>query len=193
MRISYDVETDTWGQVESILLASRTGLSAAHPKLSPDGRYILLCLSEYSYFPLYMPDSDLYLLDVQTGDFHKPERINSDRAEGYHCWSSNGRWVVFSSKRQDGTCTHLYLSYFDSEGRFSKPFLLPQKDPGYHQTRIVVYNVPEFVNGPVTFRPQQLIQTAWSKKIIKVKLDPRVEVKPDDKTKKTPYKPNLHN
>lgn len=193
MRIAYDVEKDVWGEVEPVLKASELGFSVAHPKPSPDGRYILFCKLNYSYFPLYKPGSDLYLLDTRTGKFHKPDKINSDRAESYHCWSSNGRWVVFSSKRQDGICTHFYFSYFDSEGRFSKPFLLPQKDPEYHQTRVVVYNIPEFVNGPVKIRPQEWIKTAWSQKIIKAKLDPKVDIKSDRQTEKTPYKPTLHN
>ncbi len=191
MRISYDVQTDSWGEIEPVLLASKLGLSVAHPKLSPDGKYILLCMSEYSYFPLYMPDSDLYLLDTETLEFHKLAKINSDRAESYHCWSSNGRWVVFSSKRQDGLCTHPYFSYFDSNGNFSKPFLLPQKDPEYHQSRIIVYNIPEFVTGPVKIPPQKLIKTAWSDRIVKAKLDPKVGTKQGNQTEETPYKSSL--
>jgi Tol biopolymer transport system component len=195
MRISYDVESNSWGEVEPVLVASELGYSVAHPKPSPDGKYILLCMSEYSYFPLYMPDSDLYLLDTQTKEFRKAEMINSDRAESYHCWSSNGRWVVFSSKRQDGICTHPYFSYFDSNGYFSKPFLLPQQDPEYHLSRVVVYNIPEFVNGPVKIRPQELIKAAWSKGIIKAKLDPKLHPKAegqsDSQTEEMPYKPGL--
>ncbi len=191
MRISYDVQTDSWGQIEPVLLASKLGLSVAHPKLSPDGKYILFCMSEYTYFPLYMPDSDLYLLDTETMGFHKPEKINSGRAESYHCWSSNGRWVVFSSKRQDGLCTHFYFSYFDSDGNFSKPFLLPQKNPEYHQSRVVVYNIPEFVRGPVKIRPQKLVKTAWSEQTVKAQLDPKVGTKQGGQTEETPYKSTL--
>jgi hypothetical protein len=191
MRISYDVQTDSWGEVEPVLLASKLGLSVAHPKLSPDGKYVLFCMSEYSYFPLYMPDSDLYLLDTETLEFHKPKNINSDRAEGYHCFSSNGRWLVFSSKRQDGQSTHLYFSYFDTNGHFSKPFLLPQKDPAYQQLRVIVYNVPEFVKGPVKISPQRLIKAAWSDKIVKAKLDPKVGTKQGSQTEETPYKSTL--
>jgi hypothetical protein len=188
MRISYDVKTDSWGEIEPVLLASKLGQSVAHPKLTPDGKYVLFCMSEYSYFPLYMPDSDLYLLDTETLEFRKPEKINSARAESYHCFSSNGRWVVFSSKRQDGQSTHPYFSYFDSNGNFSKPFLLPQKDPEYQQSRVIVYNVPEFVKGPVKIPPQKLIKTAWSDRIVKARLDPKVNAKSGERTEETPYK-----
>jgi len=191
MRISYDVSTDSWGEVEPVLLAGKLGQSVAHPKVSPDGKYILFCMSQYSYFPLYMPDSDLYLLDTETLEFHKPEKINSGRAESYHCWSSNGRWVVFSSKRQDGQSTHPYFSYFDSDGNFSKPFLLPQKDSEYHQSRVIVYNIPELVKGPVKIPPQKLVKTAWSDEIVKAKLDPKVGTKSNNQTEETPYKSSL--
>lgn len=191
MRISYDVQTDTWGEVEPVLLAGKLGQSIAHPKLSPDGKYVLFCMSEYSYFPLYMPDSDLYLLETDTLEFHKPDKINSDRAESYHCWSSNGRWVVFSSKRQDGQSTHPYFSYFDSNGNFSKPFLLPQEDPEYQQSRVIVYNIPELVKGPVKIPPQKLIKTAWSKQIIRAKLDPKLGTKQGSQIEETPYKSTL--
>jgi Tol biopolymer transport system component len=191
MRISYDVQNDTWGDIEPVLMASELGFSVAHPKPSPDGKYILFCMLEYSYFPLYKPNSDLYLLDTQTKEFHKAEQINSARAESYHCWSSNGRWLVLSSKRQDGICTHPYFSYFDSSGNFSKPFLLPQKDPEYHQKRVIVYNIPEFIKGPVNISPQNLIKTAWSRKIIKAKLDPKVAKKSNNQAEEMPYKPPL--
>lgn len=188
MCIRYDIENNTWGQIEPVLKAGELGFSIAHPKPSPDGKYILFCMSEYTYFPLYMHDSDLYILDTQTKEYRKAENINSKRAEGYHCWSSNGRWIVFSSKRQDGICTHPYFSYFDSQGKFSKPFLLPQKDPKYHQSRVVVYNIPEFVNGPVKIPPQKIIQTAWSEQIVKAKLDPEIKKQSNNQTEEIPYK-----
>jgi hypothetical protein len=189
MRISYDVEKDVWGEIEPILPASEHGQSVAHAKPSPDGKYILLCLSDYSYFPLYRPESDLYLLDTQTHDYWSADKLNSDFAESYHCWSSNGRWVVFSSKRRDGICTDPYFSYFDANGQFSKPFILPQKDPEYHKSLFRVYNIPEFVNGPIKVRPQKLEQAAWSTKITKTQLDPRITKRKESQTEDRMYKP----
>ena len=177
MRIAYNAQTDSWGEIEPVVLASQWGQSVAHPKVSPDGRYLLFCMSQYSNFPLYNSDSDLYLLDLRTHQWGKPENINSDRAESYHCWSSNGRWVVFSSKRQDGLCTHFYFSHFDSDGHFSKAFILPQKDPHFYDQLVIVYNIPEFVAGPIRIRPQRLIEAAWSRQIIQAQLDPRLDQK----------------
>ncbi|MBN1466920.1 PD40 domain-containing protein [candidate division KSB1 bacterium] len=177
MRISYDPASDSWGEIEPVLKASEMGMSVAHAKFSPDGNSILLCLSEYSYFPLYRPESDLYLLDVRTSSLTKADPLNSSAAESYHAWSEDGRWIVFSSKRRDGLCTDLYFSYFNGNGQFSKPFILPQKDPELHRKLFRVYNIPEFIRGPVKVRPQHIIRAAWSKRIQKAQLDAQVRKK----------------
>lgn len=78
-----------------------TGLSAAQPRVSPDGRFLVCCLADYGNFPIYQPSSDLYMLDVGARQSRRLE-INSEAADTWHCWSSNGRWLVFSSKRRDG-------------------------------------------------------------------------------------------
>ncbi len=60
--------------------------------------------------------------------------------------------MVFSSRRLDGRYTRLFFSHFDGEGHFSKPFLLPQRDPEENQLRLKSYNIPEFVAGRVPDR-----------------------------------------
>lgn len=177
MRIPYDVENNTWGDVEPVVKASDIGLSVAHAKPSPDGKYILFCMSEYSYFPLYKPEADLYLLNTATNEYRRTDEINSDQSESYHSWSSNGHWVVFSSKRRDGLCTDPYFSYFDGKGTFSKPFLLPQQDPELHQKLFRVYNIPEFTRGPITTQQKELIKAAWDDNIVRTKLDANVKNK----------------
>ncbi len=79
--------------------------------------------------------------------------------ESYHSWSSNGRWIVFSSRRDDRTYTRLYLAWFDAEGRAHKPFLLPQRDPQQNLRLFKSYNIPEFTVDPVTLSPKQLLKT----------------------------------
>jgi Tol biopolymer transport system component len=147
-RIRYDLDADEWGQVETVLSAKETGRSIQTPRLSPDGRFLLFAMCDYSCFALYQPNSDLYLMDLET---HRYKRLgcNSDWAESWHAWSSNGRWIVFSSKRPTGIFTHLYFSYVDDRGKASKPFVLPQRDPTFYESFVKLYNVPEFIAGPV--------------------------------------------
>ena len=79
----------------------------------------------------------------------------SDDVESYHSWSSNGRWVVFSSRRNDGNYTRPFLAYIDKDGKGRKPFELPQDDPDMHRRFMKSYNIPEFMKGPVTISPQE--------------------------------------
>jgi dipeptidyl aminopeptidase/acylaminoacyl peptidase len=98
VRIAYDIDKDAWGEVETLVSATKTGLSATQPRVSPDGRFLLFCMCQYGHFPIYHPDADLYLLSLATGKLSRLD-INSSEADTWHCWSSNGRWIVFSSKR----------------------------------------------------------------------------------------------
>ncbi|MBP8912179.1 MAG: hypothetical protein KBI32_11815, partial [Phycisphaerae bacterium] len=65
-------------------------------------------------------------------------------------WSSNSRWIAFSSKRQGGVFTRTYFSYVDETGKVHKPFVLPQKDPACYDSLLETYSVPELITGPVT-------------------------------------------
>ncbi len=176
MRIGYDIETDTWGDLETVLTSAETGLSVLMPRPSPDGRFLLFCTAKYGSFPVFRPESDLYLMDLRTGKYRKPG-INSDRADTFHSWSKNGRWFVFSSKRIDGLCARPYFCHVDENGEVSKPFVMPQKDPAFYRTFLKTYNVPELVDGPVTVRWQDLTAAAYDNKhALNAKLDPRVKV-----------------
>jgi hypothetical protein len=155
MRVSYDIERDQWGEPEVLVSARDTGLSANQPKVSPDGRFVLFCLCQYGNFPVYQPSSDLYVLDLKTRR-HQRLDINSDRADSWHCWSSNSRWVVFSSKRLDGLFARPFFSYVDEQGQFHKPFVLPQADPAFYESYLKTFNVPELVLGAVTVTQSDL-------------------------------------
>lgn len=161
MRISYDLDRDQWGQTETVLSAEDTGKSILLPRISPDGRWLLFCMCDYGCFPVYQSSSDLYMMDLAapegTGRYeYRRLTINSDQSESWHSFSSNGRWIAFSSKRQNGAFTRCYLSYVDEEGNAYKPILLPQKDPTYYDSCLWTYSVPEFVTEPVRLRKENL-------------------------------------
>ena len=44
--------------------------------------------------------------------------VNSRDTESYHTWSSNGQWIVFSSRRDDGEFTRLFFAHIDKNGHF---------------------------------------------------------------------------
>jgi hypothetical protein len=193
MRIPYDLERGEWGQPETVLAAGRTGLSIAQPRVSPDGRYLLFCMAEYGNFPVFQASSDLYLMDLETGQYRRLS-IDSERTDSWHSWSSNGRWIVFSSKRRDGLFTRLYLSYFDPEGEFHKPVLLPQCDPAFYDSFVENYNVPELVSGPVEIGRRDLARAVYAPDpLLKPGLDPAVPLRPAESGEgaREPYSPGV--
>jgi len=157
MRIAYDIGTDQWGPLETVLSAADTGLSILLPRVSPDGRFLLFCMAEYGCFPVYQPTSDLYLMDLRTGTYRK-EPINSEYADAWHSWSSNSRWIVFSSKREGGLFTRTFISHVDADGRMGKPFVLPQRSPSFYDSCYCVYNMPELIAGPVPVDTKTLVR-----------------------------------
>lgn len=171
VRVSYDIESDRWGQAETILSAADTGMSSLLPRISPDGRWLLFCMCDYGCFPVHRPSSDLYTIDLeaarQTG-VYEPRRldINSQDSESWHSWSSNGRWIAFSSKRQSGVFTRSYLAYVDEQGKVHKPVLLPQKDPTHYDSCLWTYSVPELVTGPVRAAREELGRVVRSSEVI---------------------------
>ncbi|MCP4612858.1 MAG: hypothetical protein GY845_29545 [Planctomycetes bacterium] len=161
VRVSYDMTSDTWGEVETVLSAQDTGLSILLPRISPDGRWLLFCMCNYGCFPVYQQSSDLYIIDLEaaqrTGKYeYRRLDANSDKSESWHSFSSNGRWIAFSSKRQSGVFTRTYISYIDRQGRSHPPLLLPQKDPTYYDSCLWTYSVPELILEPVNVKKEQL-------------------------------------
>ena len=155
LRIGYDVNTNSWGQVDTVLTSAAIGKSISFPKISPNGKFLMFCTSDNGYFTIHHPQTDLNLLNLQTGEFHKMD-INSTETDSYHCFSSTGHWFVFSSKRLDGLFTRPFFAYLDDNGNASKPFVLPQKNPDFYNTFIKNYNIPELITGEVPYTPLEI-------------------------------------
>ena len=151
----FDPETRQFGPRELVFAADSIDKSATLPRISPDGRYLMFTLAKYGVFHIWHHDADLWMLDLQSGEVRNMEEINSADTESYHSWSSNGRWVVFSSRRYDSNYTRPFIAHIDKNGHGSKPFELPCANPDYHRQLLRSYNVPEFMRGPVTIKPQQ--------------------------------------
>jgi hypothetical protein len=162
VRIAYDAASGRWGHVETVVAAARLGKSISLPQISPDGRFLMFCGHDYGSFPIFQPSSDLYMLDlslVGTPGEAAPRRldeINSPRSDSYHTWSSNSRWVLFSSKREDGLFARLYIAHLGDGGHFGKPFVLPQQDPEFYGRCLMTYNRPELLAEPVTVSAAEL-------------------------------------
>ena len=150
-RKSFDPKTKQFGQRDLVFHAD--SLSALLPRISPDGRFLLFSLADHGVFHIWHHDADLWMMDLQTGEARSLDEVNSPDTESYHTWSSNGKWIVFSSRRDDGMFTRPFFAHIGEDGHFSKPFELPTADPDYHRQFLRSYNIPELMHGPVTYGP----------------------------------------
>ena len=146
MRVSYNLENNTMGEPEVVISSDETKKSIAFPTISPDGRYLFFCMVDFGYFPVNNKTSDLYLMDLQTKKYYKPD-INSDESDSYVSWSNNSRWIAFSSRRLDGMTCKPYFCHVDSMGNLSKPFILPQENPFFYTVDHRNFARPELMKG----------------------------------------------
>jgi hypothetical protein len=160
-RIAFDPAGGSFrGEPECVFQATVHGWSASFPRISPDGRYLLCTVHAYGTFPIWHKEADLCLVDLSDGSWEIPEGINSDDTESFHSWSANTRWVVVSSRRDDGRYTKPYISYFDESGNFQKAFLIPRRNPRSYDLMITSFNRPELITGPVEISSRKWIRAA---------------------------------
>lgn len=150
-RIAFDAEKGSFGEtVDTLLNGPATDKSYVLTRPSYDGRWMMYCVSSRGNFPVSQDDADLWLMDLKTGESRELKEVNSPQSESFHNWSENSRWFVFSSKREDGMYTKLYIACIDNQGHVSKPFLLPQRNPRkYYLEMMDAYNCPDFTKTKV--------------------------------------------
>jgi Flp pilus assembly protein TadD/dipeptidyl aminopeptidase/acylaminoacyl peptidase len=124
------------GIAEPIEGASQNGKSNYFAKFSPDGKWIVFCKAEN--YMLLMPDSELYIIPAGGGEARRL-RANTPLMNSWHSFSSNGRWLVFSSKANT-PYTQLFLTHIDEEGNSTPPVVL-ERFTGSDRAA----NIPEFV------------------------------------------------
>jgi len=127
------------GTPEPLQLAADDRKSNYFPKYSPDGKWIVFTKSE-SYM-LLQPDSELWIVPARGGAARRL-KYNTARMNSWHSWSSNSRWLVFSSK-VNGPYTQLFLTHIDENGNDSPPVLLERFTSPDRAA-----NIPEFVKLP---------------------------------------------
>lgn len=163
-RIGFDAATGRYGEsIDTVFHASGKGKSIAFPKPSYDGRFVMFTLADYGCFPIWHKEADLWLLDLKTGKARPMTEVNSTDTEAFHNWSGGSRWFVFSSRRGTGLYTRLYLACVGDDGRATKPFLLPQRNPWkYYDETVCSFNVPDFTSRRVRFDTRRAARMAES-------------------------------
>lgn len=167
--ISFDEKTKSFGnEVDTLYNAKKEGRSAKFPRVSPDGKHLVFTISDYGNFSIWHHDADLFIVDLEKGSYKRLDAANSEDTESYHSWSSNSKWMVFSSRRDDGLYTRPYLVKVNPDGMATKPFVIPQEDPSFYQEFMFSFNIPELIKGEVKVKSSALVNAAKNATAVKV-------------------------
>jgi Tol biopolymer transport system component len=166
-----DLERSRNGVFSSNGVYGRTppsGGSFGVPRVSPDGTLLVATYSRHAGNPV-RSYGVLAGIPLWREDTHAPSsagavkpRILSEisdplgRGDSWASFSSNGKWLMFVSKRVDGYFTQVYFSHIDEGGErrvcenfdipaISSPFLLPQQTGDYYRRASKAFNLPEFI------------------------------------------------
>ena len=168
--IPFDSKTRTFGEPRLEVDASGQGHSTSVPRISPDGRYMLYTQGDYGQFHIWHKSADLWVKKIQEEGSENAEgaepyplvAANSAEADSYHTWSSNGRWIVFASRRLDAAYSRAFIAYFDKNGQARKAFLMPQRDPELNTFLLKSYNVPELTKNSVKVSIEKLNHVVYN-------------------------------
>ena len=157
-RLSFDADSMAFGEPELIYDARSKNRSAVQPRVSQDGRYVLLAEGPNGLFHIWHTSAEIEILDLQTGELLDTKTMNSPLPESYPSFSSNDRWIMFESRRDDGNYTRTYFAYFDKQGKVHKPFMMPAEDPEYFRLLLRSWSRPELMKEPVRITPRQFYE-----------------------------------
>ncbi|MDR0620122.1 MAG: hypothetical protein LBG17_09525 [Bacteroidales bacterium] len=174
--ITFDNKTGTFGKETLIFPFSECGVSVTMPRPVPNTSKLIVTVHKTSGSIPLLTDGDYYILDLSKtqdtafgiGISGKPtktvslpkglyakiepvESVNTPDHEKYHSFSSNGRWMVFSSGRLIGEQSVPHIVYVDREGNFGKPFALPQKEPLHYTSNVWSYVYPNTSTAGANF------------------------------------------
>ncbi|MEG2239456.1 MAG: hypothetical protein RRX93_08590, partial [Bacteroidales bacterium] len=174
MQISYDPVSETFSNLKLAYDFSKDGKSVSMPQLSPDGKFMIVSVLPNTTFPV-LHKGDLYLIRLPAGEdslqgsstvelqAEPIEILNTPFSETFHNFSSNGRWMVFSSNRMNGASATPFIAYLDTKGIFHKPFALPQKSGNFYKANLKAFLFPYFTVNTCTYNPRKLAKIAKGK------------------------------
>jgi hypothetical protein len=170
--VQFDPETGRMGDKAITIIQAGNRLSFSHLKASPDGRWLMVTAAQYGTFPIWHKESELWLIDLKTRKVDVLPGLNANGADTYHSWSSNSRWIVFASKRDDLVYGRPYIAYIGPDGSVGKPFVLPQKDPDIYRTTLKSFNIPELYDIPEIYNARKTASFYNDVKTVQVEYKP---------------------
>ena len=128
--VDFDTLTRRFSEPYVVCLDSTCSLS--QPTIDPNSRYMVVTKLQLGSFPS-QNGGELALIDLSARDenglcaVQDIPALASKDGEKSHVFGSNGHWMVFGSKRINGSSSAPHIAYFDRDGRFHAPFVLPQE------------------------------------------------------------------
>ncbi|MBQ3689634.1 MAG: PD40 domain-containing protein [Bacteroidales bacterium] len=162
--ISINFENGEIGEQTDTIIKAKN-ISVCLPSVSPDGKYLIYTEADYGTFPIWHRETELRMLNLQTMEIDSLKNVNSRNSNTYHTFSSNSKWVVFASKRDDGLYGKPYFFHIDEAGNTTKPFVLPQKYPDFYDNCLKSFNIPELSRGAVPFSVKDVESVLKTKSI----------------------------
>lgn len=162
-RAKFNPETKTVGESELLVNAVSVDSSATSPKINVDGKYMMFRMGKYGMYMQTNKTADIYMMDLQTKKYYALDSLNSPQADHFHDFSSNGKWIVYESKKEDGNYARVYFSYFDKNGVAHKPFAIPHENPLWDKELLKSYNCTEFTtcsNDKVSKDYHKILETS---------------------------------
>ena len=139
------------GVAKPVRGACGNGKSNFYARFSPDGRWMSFVKADYG--SLIKASSDIWIMPADFSAEARPLRCNTPfAADSWHSWSSNSRWIVFATKRENGVFARLYMTHIDDEGNASPAVRLPMEDARLRMS----FNIPEFVAEPPPITDRKL-------------------------------------
>lgn len=171
-KVAFDAETGKYGErIDTLLNAEKDSLSYTYPRPSYDGKWLMYGVSDFGNFPINHKESDLWLMNLKTGEVRAIDEVNSDDSDSFHNWSTNSHWFVFTSRRGDGMFNKAYLASIDDNGKVTKPFLLPQRNPmKFYAEMFDSFNCPDFTRDKVDYDIRNGAKECMSGERVQVKI-----------------------
>lgn len=168
--IDFDVRTESFGsRIDTLICADSIGRSISLPRPSYDGRFLMYNTTDHGTSPIHHADADLWIMDLSTGESRCLTEVNSGFSDAYHNWSPGGGWFLFNSKRRDGMYGNLYFSCIGTDGKATKPFMLPQRNPQqYYDEALHSFNAPDFITDKIDLDMPQIRSMVKTNEIVNV-------------------------
>ncbi len=179
LRIAFDENTRSWGKIDTVYEATKLDSSATSPKISPDGKFLAITRAEYGMQVPTEHSADVCLVNLETSEFLPLKNVNSPRCDSYHSWSTNSRWLLIASKREDGSYARNYITHIDEKGNATKPFRVPHLNPRHDIDLLKSYNVTEFAQAAAPFSTAEYMEVVAKQEAEKAKFGSPMKNKVD--------------